>query len=520
MSDRRLSIGPFAQLLAKAVQPVYVVDAKRRLIWCNSAFLDFFAVSGEAIIGQECVWAPPEPQEQGKPLASEVLRIVCPSPEVFAGTCRRAEILRRGPEGNWQKHAVSFFSLYEHSGATLAVVGIIDPIPKNVEDLSLCASQETGESPEEWHLRLQRFLQEEAPAGTVEPLIGTSPGIERARRQFRAACECQAHVLVVGPSGTGRRQVAQAIHHAAKDTARSTCVTLACDILGAEVVYSTFVASARFRPGPGELPIGTIILVNADALPPEVQGELAKIVAEPNFRLRVVATSAEPLVDLANRGKADLRFASLVSTLVIELPPLVRRPEDIPLLAQYFLEKCNQAGNKQLGGFTPEALDWLVAYHWPGNVAEMQSLIPEIHRRAGGPLIQVEDLPERIYFAIQAAKFPPVKEESIQLETFLEEIRQELIRRALARAKGNKARAARLLGITRTKLLRLLGEAEKPTKPRKTTAPSPGPKARTHLPPLEVPREEPEETPAEELPTFEELDNSQEEADSSESALE
>jgi DNA-binding NtrC family response regulator len=260
-------------------------------------------------------------------------------------------------------------------------------------------------------------------------------------------------------------------------------------------------------------------LVNADALPPEVQGELAKIMAEPNFCLRVVATSAEPLLDLANRGKADLRFTCLVSTLMIELPPLLRRPEDIPLLAQYFLEKCNQAGNKQLGGFTPEAMDWLVAYPWPGNVAEMQSFIPEIHRRASGPLVHVEDLPERIYFAIQAAKFPPAKEERIPLEKFLEEIRQELVRRALLRAKGNKARAARLLGISRPKLLRLLGETEEPTKPRKATASSPGLKARPHLPPLEVPREEGEETRPEELPTFEELDNGEEDGHSSESLL-
>jgi transcriptional regulator with PAS, ATPase and Fis domain len=506
MTERRPSIGPFAHLLAKAVQPVYVVDAKRRLIWCNPAFLDFFGASAEAIIGQECLWAPPEAEREGGSAVSKLLRTVCPSPEVFAGNLRQGEVLRQAADGSLQSHRVTYVPLYEDSGGFLGVVGIIDPTPQKTGHALSLAPVEAPEGPQDWHLRLHRFLQEESFPQVIEALIGTSPRMEQARRQFRAICQCQAHVLIAGPPGTGRRQVAQAIHSFTKESARSICVTLGCDILGGEVVYSTFLASMRFRPGPGELPIGTILLVNADTLTQEVQAELAKLMADPGFHLRVVATSVEPLVELANRGKADLHFASLVSTLVIELPPLVGRPEDIPLLAQYFLEKCNSTGDKQIGGFTPEALDWLLAYHWPGNVAEMQALITEIHRRASGPLVRAEDLPERIYFAVQAAKFPTIKEESIQLEKFLLEVRDELLRRALAKTKGNKARAARLLGITRASLLRLLGEIEKP---KKAPAPPRVPKARPHLPALEVPSGEPEELLAEELPTFEELDNSE-----------
>ena len=136
------------------------------------------------------------------------------------------------------------------------------------------------------------------------------------------------------------------------------------------------------------------------------------------------------------------------------MPPLAQRREDLPLLAQLFLEELNARGGKQVGGFTPEALDRLDAYPWPGNLDELAQVVAEAHERAGGP---------EIARGRSARADPPggrrggasaPHEETIVLDEFLAAIERELIRRALARAKGNKAKAARLLGMTRPRLYR------------------------------------------------------------------
>lgn len=500
MAERRMSIGPLAQLFSKAAQPVYAVDAKRRLVWCNEAFLEFFGISWQAVVGQECRWTSPGLQPEELPAADHVLTAVCPSPEVFAGDTTTGRICWKDAAGQWRTYRVEYLRLSDAAGNPLVTVGVIGS--EIASDAAADAAREIAAStPQIWHERLRQLLLEEAARHRVEQLVGTSAAIQRARRQVLAAAQTKAPVLVVGPAGSGRRFVAQAIHYHSPDGSRSSCITLACQVLGAEVVLSTLVAALRFRPGPGELPVGTVVLLDAETLPAAVQGQIAKEFHAAGSALRLIATSNVLLLPLAEQGLADPQFASLLSTLIIELPPLARRPDDIPLLAQHFLEEINRESDKQLAGFSAEALDRLVAYPWPGNVAELRNMVLQAHRAATGPVITVDDLPERIYFAIQAASHPPAKDEAIQLGPFLREIQRELVDRALRRAGGNKAKAARLLGISRPRLLRLLEEfleqpASRPSR-RKPRPPTP----RLRLPPL------PEETtpPEEETPTFEEL---------------
>jgi DNA-binding NtrC family response regulator len=98
----------------------------------------------------------------------------------------------------------------------------------------------------------------------------------------------------------------------------------------------------------------------------------------------------------------------------------------------------------------------LDAYAWPGNLDELARVVAEAHRRVEGPQVGAGDLPDRIRLAAEAAAYPPRPEETIVLDEFLAGVERELIRRALAQAKGNKAKAARLLGMTRPRLYRRL----------------------------------------------------------------
>jgi DNA-binding NtrC family response regulator len=191
-----------------------------------------------------------------------------------------------------------------------------------------------------------------------------------------------------------------------------------------------------------------------DELPAEVQTRLADFLIRQPIQGRLLATAAEPLLDLARRGTFHPELAALLSTITIELPPLARRRDDLPLLAQLFLEERNATGSRQIGGFSLAALDRLDAYAWPGNLDELSEVVAEAHQRASGVQIEVKDLPERLHLAEQAAAQPRRSEENIVLDEYLGRVERELIRRALARAKGNKAKAARLLGVTRPRLYR------------------------------------------------------------------
>jgi DNA-binding NtrC family response regulator len=142
--------------------------------------------------------------------------------------------------------------------------------------------------------------------------------------------------------------------------------------------------------------------------------------------------------------------------MTVELPPLARRLDDLPSLAQAFLEQSNRSGLKQVGGFSDEALDRLQLYPWPGNLEELSTVVFAAHEAAGGAEITARELPKEIHWAVEAIAHPPRGEEAIVLEEFLARVELELITRALRRAKGNKSKAAKLLGLTRPRLYRRL----------------------------------------------------------------
>jgi len=265
----------------------------------------------------------------------------------------------------------------------------------------------------------------------------------------------RASAVIVGPPGSGRQHAAQTIHYGATEPS-GPLVPLACTILAADVIASTLAAIASQRLPQDASGHGTLLLNDVDQLAAEAQAEVARLLAGKRFPLRLLATAREDLVDLARQGKYREDLAAALSTLVIRLPPLAERRGDIPVLSQHFVEEANARSGKQVAGLSSEALDRLEAYPWPGNVDELNQVIDEAHRAAEGVEIVGGDLPPSIHLAHSAAARPRRDEETIVLEEFLARIERELLVRALRVAKGNKTKAARLLGMTRPKLYRRL----------------------------------------------------------------
>jgi DNA-binding NtrC family response regulator len=159
---------------------------------------------------------------------------------------------------------------------------------------------------------------------------------------------------------------------------------------------------------------------------------------------------------LASAGEFSAALAGQLSTITIELPALAERKEDLPLLAQSFLEEVNARGGKQVAGFTGEALDLLCEYSWPENLDELSAVVRQAHERSQGAEVAARNLGETIHCSAGAKVHPPRVDETIVLGEFLASVEKELIARALKRAKGNKTKAAKLLGLTRPRLYRRL----------------------------------------------------------------
>ncbi|MGC3966849.1 MAG: helix-turn-helix domain-containing protein [Pirellulales bacterium] len=196
------------------------------------------------------------------------------------------------------------------------------------------------------------------------------------------------------------------------------------------------------------------MLTDVDRMPPDAQTELAGFLKLVELPLRIITTSRTALERLAESGGFRADLAAWLSVLVIEVPPLASRPEDVAPLAQHFVEELNTAGPRQIAGFTSEALDCLAAYAWPGDVAELADVVRAAYGRADGPHITAEALPTRLVYAADARRHAPIEPETIDLDRFLGEIERELIERAVAASKGNKTTAARLLGLSRPRLYR------------------------------------------------------------------
>jgi DNA-binding NtrC family response regulator len=445
MARRRVHAAEYIKLLESTAQPLYVVDEELVVLYVNAACREWLGTDADGLLGKKCRYHSGDELAGADGLAARL----CPPPAVLEGREVSANVARVR-DGQTSYRRARFVPLRLPDEEILCVVAILDA--DDVDPAEACPTppKRAADIDEaiELHQQLQRFRQHAASRFRVGQMVGVTTAMRRALAQAEVASATRASVLVLGPPGSGRRHLAQAIHHSGPAEPRGLLVPLECALLDAELIQATLrdVAARKIEGG-------TLLLCDADQLSAEGQAGLVPLLSAA-FPLRVISTAAKPLLDLPPRGIYREDLAAGLSTITIELPPLARRRDDLPLLAQALLEERNARGGRQIGGFKPEALDRLCAYAWPGNVDELAQVVAESHAHASGALIARDDLPERLRLAAEAAARPRRKEEPIQLDDFVARIERELIRRALARSKGNKTKAARLLGLNRPRLYR------------------------------------------------------------------
>ena len=450
MARGRSRPAQLAKLLNAASQPVYVLDTGQRLVFSNQACLDWVARTADEMQGLRCRYHS-SPEVTGPEAVAAGL---CPPPDAWGGGETSGTVASPAADGRLRRRRARFIPLAGRPSQATGLLVLVDP--HDLPEADTPAGTEEEPEAVRLHERIRSFRRRAAGRRKLDRLVGDSAAMRRARAQVAVAAASDSAVLVVGPPGSGRQHAAEAIHYANPPEATGSLIPLACSVLGADLIHSTVTALASRIPSGASAPRNTLLLADADQLPREAQGELAATFAGRSFPLRPIATAAQPLEDLARGGEYRHDLALALSTIVIDLPPLAERREDLPMLAQLFVEDANARSPKQIAGFTSEALDRLDAYAWPGNVDELAQVVAQAHGQAEGPVITPGDLPERIHLAAAAASHPPRPEETVVLDDLLGRIERELIVRALTQAKGNKTKAAKLLGMTRPRLYRRL----------------------------------------------------------------
>jgi transcriptional regulator with PAS, ATPase and Fis domain len=444
MSHAQSAAIELASLLDDSLAPVYVLDEDRRIIYCNRACARWLGVAADAVLGLRCVYH--SEADDGSPagLAAEL----CPPPKVFSGRPLEALVCCTRPDGGTGSRRGHFVPLSDGQDESAAVVAVL-------ESTEFAPDAAAPQPPADTllHEQLRDLRRRMAERFRPHTLLGDSPAIARARAQIELAAASDVNVLVVGPPGSGRQHAAKAIHYAQPEP--GVMVPLACDVLEVNLLRSALRAAWSPAVAVADRP-RTLLLSHVDAMVPEAQSDLLELLQRDPRRVRVISTAETPLAERVSQGQFAPALACALATITIELPPLSERLDDLPLLAQAALEQENRHSAKQVGGFAREALDRLAAYAWPGNVEELIAVVRQAHERASGGEVAARDLPKEIQWAADAGAHPPLADDPIVLEEFLARVERELITRAMRRAKNNKTKAAKLLGLTRPRLYRRL----------------------------------------------------------------
>jgi transcriptional regulator with PAS, ATPase and Fis domain len=449
------------RLLEEAQEPVFAFSAQRQILFVNRAASEWLGVEAEQLVGRYCNYQ----AAAGDDSLAAACAAICPPPEAFAGTARDGAISRLATQHQpFERREARFVYLPGHDASAGLLLVITEPQAQPAGDLA-----DDRLAPERLHALLLRLRSQTGQRFHIGQLIGQSAVVHRVREQVRIAVQTRSRTLIIGPRGSGREHVARTIHYAGSSGSTGPLAPIACPLVDAEQMQASLASLLRRHRDLAADQPPTALLLDVDRLRPDAQQELAGFLRLPGIQLQTLATARRSLTRLAEKGKFSKDLALELSTLTIGLPPLSARREDIPLLSQHFLEETNATRSSPLSGFQPAAVELLVGLPWAGNLDDLRQAVSEACERAVGPRAGVSDFPDWVRLAAGAAS-PQRDEQSIELDAFLAEIERELLARALRRARGNKSRAAKFLGLSRPRLLRRLiqhgliapGEIEEP----------------------------------------------------------
>jgi DNA-binding NtrC family response regulator len=325
---------------------------------------------------------------------------------------------------------------------------------------------------ERQRLRREKEVLSEEVDKRYRLVAGASAKLNAVISAAKRAAASKSTILLLGESGTGKELFARAIHNWSERKDRPfvaiNCVGLSKELLESELFgheKGAFTGANQLKRGKIELANGgTVFLDEVGDISEELQTKLLRFLQEREFDrvggnqlirvdVRIIAATNRNLETAVKEGRFREDLYYRINVVPIVLPPLRGRKEDVPALAQFFMQRFSDESKKNFTEISQEAMEALMGYDWPGNVRELANVIERSVVLGQPPTLQIEDLSPAIVAAESDAgnrSISPSYHESI------DEYRREVIVNALAQTQGNRAAAARLLGLQRSYLLKLI----------------------------------------------------------------
>ncbi len=320
----------------------------------------------------------------------------------------------------------------------------------------------------------KRFRVELKEKEEWSPLVGSSPAMLDVYKLVARVSESRSTVLLQGESGTGKELIARAIHANSprrdKPFIPVNCGALPDTLLESEMFgheKGAFTGAVGLKAGLFEAATGgTLFLDEIGELGPALQVKLLRVMQDQEVRrvggtasvkvdVRIIAATNRDLQQLVKEDKFRDDLFYRLNVVRITLPSLADRKEDIPMLAHHFLQKYVGGTPSGVRGFLPETMALLKEYRWPGNVRELENAVERAVSLSHGPLVTPDDLPESIRTAAPLEAKATSASEGDEVCLTLEEVEKRHLIRVLKEMKGNKVKAAKILGIDRRTLYRM-----------------------------------------------------------------
>jgi two-component system response regulator AtoC len=325
------------------------------------------------------------------------------------------------------------------------------------------------------NLQLRRVIKKEY---SFENIIAKSAGMHRIFEAVRKVADYRTTVLITGESGTGKELIAKAIHYHS-DRATGPFVAINCgaipdNLLESELfghVKGAFTDATRNKKGLfEEADGGTLLLDEIGELPKFLQVKILRVLQDSEIRrvgdtktnkvdVRIIAATVKDLAREVSKNafREDLYYR--LNVIPIHLPPLRDRREDIPLLVQHFIKKCNEQLETRIQGIASDAISALMDYAWMGNVRELENTIERAMVLSETDHIRLDQLPDRVLEGNRTGS-QGHDEKDLSIKKAARSMERDLITKALEKTQGNRTHAARLLEISHRTLLYKIEEYE------------------------------------------------------------
>ena len=303
----------------------------------------------------------------------------------------------------------------------------------------------------------------------IEEVMGESPQIKRVLKQVEIVAPTNLTVIIQGESGTGKELIANLIHQKSlrkdKPFIPIDCGAIPETLMESELFgyeKGAFTGADSQKEGKFEQAnTGTLFLDEIANLSDGMQAKLLRVIQERRLQhlggkkditidARLIISSKINLAEAVRLGKFRDDLYHRLNEFQIDLPLLRERKEDIPILSKYFLDEANSEFNKEVRGFSPEAMKFLLNYAWPGNVRELRNIIRRAVLLAESESIELGNFSTN-NLKLSKEEIDPTKplDKGVSFDEITQEFEKDLIKRALESAAGNKIKAAELLKMNK-----------------------------------------------------------------------